>query len=486
MQSARLIPVSGIGSATEAEQRATSAFLAVLTVVRDLSLDLFAPLGASRAQRATVEAFTEVGYALDGEKIRPDGLVRITYGNSTWQALVEVKTGDNTLQAKQINDYWEVARQNGIDHVVTISNEIAPNDYAHPTPGLKVRVNSRVGVTHFSWTALLATAVKIKQHRGVSDPEQGWILGELIRYLEHPASGAFAFDDMGPFWVGVRDAAKMGGLNRKLEGIEDVCSRWDQLLRFVALRLGSEIGEDVTHVLAREHRDAKARLTHLMESLVSRGLLDGALRIPNTAGDLHVSADLRGQNLAAALEVGAPQDKGARGRISWLVNQLKDAPGQTVIESYAKNARTPSTVSLQVLRDDRTAGLGDGREASKFRVVLTAPMGLGRAKAGKGQGFISSVQDLVNRFYGSVVQDVTAWQPPAPKLRKPSETVAEPEREPTPPEPELSPPTGSDTVGEGVEAVEESSEQTEQASAADLDDGEDVPATPGESAPVAR
>lgn len=51
---ARLIPVSGIGSAQEAEQRATSAFLAVLSVVRDLSMELLTPLGASRAQRAVV------------------------------------------------------------------------------------------------------------------------------------------------------------------------------------------------------------------------------------------------------------------------------------------------------------------------------------------------------------------------------------------------------------------------------------------------
>jgi len=57
---ARLIPVSGIGSVQEAEQRATSALLAVLSVVRDLSLELLTPLGASRAHRAIVETFIEV------------------------------------------------------------------------------------------------------------------------------------------------------------------------------------------------------------------------------------------------------------------------------------------------------------------------------------------------------------------------------------------------------------------------------------------
>ena len=54
---------------------------------------------------------------------------------------------------------------------------------------------------------ILTAAVKEKVHRGVEDPEQAWILGELIRYLEHPSSGAMKFDDMGTNWVAVRDGA---------------------------------------------------------------------------------------------------------------------------------------------------------------------------------------------------------------------------------------------------------------------------------------
>ena len=56
---ARLIPVSGIGSEKEAETRAASAVLAVLSVVRDLSVALFAPMGASKAGKATVETYIE-------------------------------------------------------------------------------------------------------------------------------------------------------------------------------------------------------------------------------------------------------------------------------------------------------------------------------------------------------------------------------------------------------------------------------------------
>ena len=43
-------------------------------------------------------------------------------------------------------------------------------------------------------------------HRGVADHLQAWLLAELIRYLEHPRSGAVGFDDMGPSWFAVREA----------------------------------------------------------------------------------------------------------------------------------------------------------------------------------------------------------------------------------------------------------------------------------------
>ncbi len=161
---ARLIPVSGIGSVVEAEQRATSAFLAVLSMVRELSIELLSPLGGSRAQKATVETFTEV--KLPGTKVRPDGLIRVEYGKSSWSSFVEVKTKSNNLSADQINSYWELARDHGIDHVLTISNEIAPKEGVHPTEGLKVKSNSKVQVSHISWSAIVSAALRIKQHRG--------------------------------------------------------------------------------------------------------------------------------------------------------------------------------------------------------------------------------------------------------------------------------------------------------------------------------
>lgn len=424
---ARLIPVSGIGSAHEAEERATSAFLAVLSVVRDLSSELLTPLGASRAQRAKVETFVEV--IMPKSKLRPDGLIRVEFGKSSWSSFVEVKTGDNNLTADQVNAYWDLAREWDIDHVLTISNEIAPKQGVHPTEGLRVRSNSKVQISHLSWSAIVSSALRIKEHKGIEDSEQAWLLDELIRYLQHERSGALDFSDMGSNWVSIRDGAREGAISRKSDGIEDVVGRWDQLLRFGALRLSADIGEDVSLVLPRGQRDAQHRTTALVDSLSDDGTLVGGLHIPNTAGDLMVDADLRARRLTASIDMNAPQDKGAKGRVSWLVGQLADAPGDLVIEAYAKNARTASAATLSQTREDRYACLDtDKKEPFRFKVIMRTDMGMGRKTGSRSRGFIATVLDLIENFYGDVVQQITPWQPPAPKLKQsktPPEDVVE-------------------------------------------------------------
>ncbi|MDP9461487.1 MAG: stress response protein, partial [Actinomycetota bacterium] len=80
----------------------------------------------------------------------------------------------------------------------------------------------KVDLHHYSWSQILAEAVMQKEHRGVADPDQAWVLGELIRYLEHPRSGALEFDDMGASWVPVRDAVAAGNLRTSDKGAAEV------------------------------------------------------------------------------------------------------------------------------------------------------------------------------------------------------------------------------------------------------------------------
>lgn len=419
-QVARLIPVSGIANATEAEMRATSALLSVLTIVRDLSTAVTAPLGASTAQKATVEAFIETRFKLgdSGGVVRPDGLIQVTYGSSTWRALVEVKTSDNRLEAEQVNNYLTVAREQGIDAVITLSNEIGVGS-THPCEGVKVRANSKVRLVHFSWTEILAFAVRAKVHRGVQDPEQAWILGELIRYLEHSASGAMAFDDMGTNWVAVRDGAREGTLRKTGDDVREVVQRWEQLMRFASLTLGADIGVDVQHVVPRSQNDPKARLAHLTDSIVNAGALDGTLRIPGAAGNLTVAADLRARQVSVIADITAPADRGNKARATWLIRQLgPDTPNGVVIEAWPRHARQPLTATLAQAREDASVLVDpDKRDTLRFRLILRSEMGQNRKDGGRSPGFIQVVMTLLRTYYRDVLQQISMWTPPAPQSR---------------------------------------------------------------------
>jgi hypothetical protein len=418
-QRARLIPVSGISNNIEAEMRATSALLSVLATVRDLSMALTSPLGASAAKKASVEAFIETRFKLaDGTVVRPDGLVQVAYGASMWRALVEVKTGHDLLAPDQVNNYLNVAREQGIDAVITISNEIAVGE-RHPCEGVRQRANARVRLAHYSWTEVLAQAVRIKVHRGVDDPEQAWILAELIRYLEHPASGALTFDDMGANWVVGRDAAREGTLLKSSLEARDLAQRWDQLIRFAALRLGSDTGADVQAVVPRAHTDPRARLSHLTDNLATHGLLDATIRVPGAVGNIEVAADLRARQIMVSTTVHAPTDRGNRARVSWLVRQIDpETAGDVLIEAWPRNARQPITAPLARAADDRDALLDpDKREILRFRLVRRGEMGRNRKDGGRSPGFVESVTCLVEAFYATVVQEIVPWAAKAPQAR---------------------------------------------------------------------
>lgn len=422
MQRARIIPVSGIGNDREAEQRAASAMLAVLTVVRDLSSELLSPLGASKAVGAIIECFTEVAFKLEGRPVRPDGLIRVTYRKSVWTALVEFKTGPNKLNADQINDYWDLARKEKFDHVITISNELAPMPGEHPTSGLRVRGSSPVQVSHFSWTAILSSAIMIKQHRGVEDPEQAWILGELIRYLEHPSSGALAFNDMGTGWVAVRDAARAGTLSARSPELAEFATNFEQLGRYAALLLGSKIGEDVTVSYPRGQREADARMKAIIASMAEDGTATTELRIPDTAGSITIVADIRARQIHAHTTIGAPTDRGAKACNTWLVKQLQNAPSSLRIDAFTKGARLPESCSLEALREDGTINIRDAKSpAGKYRLTLSHDMGQNRKAGGTKPGFIDSVLQSIADFYGTVLQDITEWRPKAPRIEERSQ-----------------------------------------------------------------
>lgn len=420
-QAARLIPVAGIGGAAEQERRAVSAVLAVLAAVDDFGTAFTKSFGAPKGK---VRSFVEPEFITsDGAKVRPDGAITVVRGKRSWTALVEVKTKRNALKPDQVEQYLDVAREKGFDAVITISNQIVRVPGQHPVEVSKRKLR-KVELCHISWARILTMAIRLRAQENFKNLDQAYLLNELIRYLEHSASGALDFDDMGERWVKVREAARSGTLRATDAHAVGVAGRWEELLSFVVLRLGRELDADVEQVFTRkETADPTVRIANLVDGMVDRGVLDGAIQIPNTVGSITVTADLRSRQVITSVRVGAPKSGRPATRVNWLLRQLKNSPDDVRIDAYGVRSRTSMSDLLGDVRGDpsRLVPL-DGRELATFVISLCRPMGLQRGAGPKT--LIDSVVTTIDAFYVEVVQRLKEWSPPTPSMSKAAEQQA--------------------------------------------------------------
>lgn len=436
---ARLIPTYGTRSQQEQEKRATSSLLAVMHGVPEFGYALLKDLGAPKAPM--IETFAEVRFKdAAGKTVIPDGAIRCQRAGKAWTCLVEVKTGSARLRDEQVAAYLDVARECGFDAVLTISPQITsqPDETPVAVDGRKLKSTK---LWHLSWWRILTIAVVQQRYHKVSDPDQEWVLRELIHYLESEASGAVGFEDMGPGWVPVRKAAHDGTLRSGDGNARDVAERWDQFTDYLALSLSQELGTSVTAQRPRKNV-ANHRLDAIAKALADSGQLHATLRIPDAVGPLEICADLRTRQTITSVTIVAPGEGKSKSRIRWLLRQLGDeAPDDLLIEAAFPNVRTTTPATLGQVRED--SGVlayppDPKREPRSFVLARHAAMG---QKRGRAEGsFVRETAAQAVAFYRDLVQNLKAWQPPAPKLRADSDGLA--------PAPGVEPPVVPQWVGE--------------------------------------
>jgi hypothetical protein len=427
---ARLIPTVGIRGQEEQERRATSSLLAVVQAVPEFGHALFGPLGAPKGR---IRAFTEVQFKdPDGKTCIPDGAIVIERGSKRFTLLIEVKTGDAELQADQVSRYLDVARVSGFDGVLTISNAITAQSTDSPVrvDGRKLRTTR---LLHMPWWRVITEAVVQHRFRGISDPDQAWILGELIAYLDHEASGASGFTDMGSSWVAVRDAAHAGTLRAADAEARDVCGRWDQFMEYLALGLAQDLGADVAVVRSRR-QTPEQRVQALVRTLADDGALVGSVRVPDAVAPLDLRADLRTRRMVASVTVDAPGEGRPLSRINWLLRQIADASGELRIDVAFQGARETTSLLLADAREDPRALLSPTDPRRMPRALTLAAGGPMGSKRGKGRGsFVSETRAQAIRFYGDIVQSISPWRAQPPRLpTRPADLMPPASPEPPP------------------------------------------------------
>lgn len=417
-QRARLIPATDIKGSHDQERRATSAFLAVLQGVPELTRAILKEYGAPAGD---IETFIEPEFKLDSKKVRPDGFIQITRGAKTFRIIVEVKTGKNELELDQLNEYLDIAKVESFDMLLTISNQVLDATNTHPTKGIDARKLRSTSLVHLSWMRIISECIILSEHTGVQDADRSWVLKELIRFLQSDASGASEFNDMGTNWVSVRDGVRAGTIKKPDDSVVDVVTKFQNLVRYCALTLAARSGVDAREIAPKSAKlDPKKFLSIEAASLLSSKTIKGILRIPGAASDLEILADIGSGLTHTSFELSAPGEGKNKARLSWLLRQWKEIPKDATVSIGYKHSRTLETpVNLAGLKSgDLDLNLDNTKELALFKISIVRPSG---DKRGRGKGaFIDLVLNQVELTYSDLLQPIKPWASSAPKL---SETV---------------------------------------------------------------
>ena len=195
---ARLIPTV---ADSRKEERIVSVLLATLSVVPPFAEQFLERCGVRMGKTSALRSYTEVEFmAADGSSTdRPDGVLSLLTRKARWTALLEAKIDNTEISEEQVHKYAEIARNYGIDAVITLSNQLAslPSHVPYSVPK---RLSNRVQCFHMSWISVLTQAALILRDNDDVSREHAFILEEMARYFEHPSSGIKRFDQMNAEW----------------------------------------------------------------------------------------------------------------------------------------------------------------------------------------------------------------------------------------------------------------------------------------------
>lgn len=415
-EKARLIPSV---ADTSRECRITSILLATMMSVEEFGKGLLSSLGVRVGKTSKILGFTEVVFKGDpSNRIRPDGLLIVKTGSKEWRALIESKIGKAELNKEQIEAYLDLCKEHGIDAVITISNHSVADSSHHPLQLNKVKLRN-VSAFHWSWMHLITEAIMWTKHYGVADHDQGYILTEFVRYLQHPSSGILSFDRMNPEWKDVCGAIHSGmPVNKSGTDVLESVSSWHQFIRSLSLEMSVAVGQSVTVPLRREYlNDPQKRLTDDCQSLSASHILETEFEIPHAASRIRFALDFNRRTVSCSMKLKAPEDRvRAKARINWILSQLKNVPEDELIVKVIWPFRTPDTFGmLSALKVNPDVVLSDKTTSPPiaFEVIMSRDLA-GRFKG--SQTFVQDTQGLMLEFYEKVGQHLREWVAPPPKV----------------------------------------------------------------------
>lgn len=415
---ARLFPVL---ATTSKEGRTTSIVLACFDKVREFGAALLESAGQRFGVRSELETYTEIVFKsqTSASKDRPDGLIVLKSGSRQWRALVETKIGSAELTFDQVERYRALAKENGLDCVITISNQFATAPHVHPLEEVR-RSRSKIPVIHWSWMHILTQADLLLSAGSVADADQRILLNELRRFLTHDSAGVKGFDSMPREWTELNKLVSAGGgIPAKSPLVQPVLEAWHQETRDLSLILSRMTGEAVSEKLPRAHVSEPAkRQKDETELLRTQSCLRASLSIPNAAALIEIEASLQRRSIDVGMALRAPEDKkSTKARVNWILRQVKTEKKEDLyLRLMWPGKSEPTQFAFDKLLE-RPEAAEEGKEhlaPHSFHIFRSSPLG---SKFAQQRNFVSELERLVPEFYGQIGSQLKPWVKKAPTLK---------------------------------------------------------------------
>ena len=413
VQSAKLIPTLKTGD----EMALTSIFLSALRLVNEFRQGIFRDIKMSNSGK--LYYYTEVVFP-EIEKSRVDGMViNVTSGIIKEVAFFEMKSKNNGIDPNQVESYINIAKKLGVNTMVTVSNEFVSNPTNSP---INIRVPKSISLYHLSWTYILTKGqlLLFKNESNIKDEDQVEIMREVLSYFESPISGVLGFMQMKSGWKDTFECIKAGKKLKMTDSIvEEAVLSWHEEEKDMALFLSRRLG-----VLVKSTKRGSDSVKNDIRSLVNNNTLSGNLSVKDSVSDIKILLDFEKRTCSMSVKISPPLNKGTVARNSWIARQLENCQKRSEhtfnkiqkniwVESNIKFARDHIMINLKEL--DNLNELTKGKEINSYHVKYVNDLGASFSSVKK---FVQLMDGMILDYYAGIVQHMTNWNKPAPKLER--------------------------------------------------------------------
>ena len=427
---ARLVPSYKTGD----ELHLASITLSAMSLIKEFREQIFSIVGIKK--QGTHHFFTEIAINEVGlENCRFDGLIlQVVKGKIRDAVFLEFKGAKSRMDTGQIENYLDFIKTNfkGVNKFVTISSEFVA-DPSHVPYEVGKNASKGFNLFHFSWSHLktIAHLLLFDNDENIADVDQVAIMSEVLDYYEDERTGLANYSSMSNGWANVVTAIKEK-TKPKSDDLEHCAKSWIEEQTDMAHILSKHLGVLVKTSSVKGELSFSKRIKSEITKLEKTRTLSFDLNIKGSYSDITVEADFETSCVTMSVSLLPPNssDKKGKARLKWLLNQLvkcqkfgeerfTNIQPLLFIETRQKHFSNSLRVGiLQFAEVEHQLDLS--KDIVEFKVIMQKDL---KKKFLSGKGFVTEVEEMLFSFYSVMVQNLSSWTPPQPKIYKEEENI---------------------------------------------------------------